>query len=108
MCPRFACAIIPNRSTSAPTSEADILARVIDPDESTLPADLARSILTFEFQPEDRDRMSVLAKKARHGTLTAEEQTEIDCYERVGNFLSLLKSKARRSLKPLTDRPGNA
>ncbi len=95
-------------STSAPASEAEILARIIDPNESSLPADLARSILTFEFPPEDRDRMSVLAEKARQGTLTTEEQTEIDCYERVGNFLSLLKSKARRSLKQLTDRPGDA
>jgi hypothetical protein len=31
--------------------------------------------------------------------LTAEEQAEIDCYERVGHFLSLLRSKARISLR---------
>jgi hypothetical protein len=43
--------------------------------------------------------MNQLAQKARDGTLTAEEQVEIDCYERVGHFLSLLRSKARLSLQ---------
>ena len=43
--------------------------------------------------------MEQLAEKAREGTLTSEEQAEIDCYERVGHFLSLLRSKARISLK---------
>jgi len=42
--------------------------------------------------------MDVLAEKARQGTLTPDEQIEIDRYERIGNFLSLLKSPARRSL----------
>ena len=89
-------------STIAPSSEADILARIVDPDEANLPAELARSILRYEFRPADRDRMDVLAQRARQGTLTPDEQIEIDRYERVGNFLSLLKSQARRSLKDLT------
>jgi uncharacterized protein YnzC (UPF0291/DUF896 family) len=83
----------------ATTNEADILSRVIAPEEPTLPPDTARIILTFDFGKEDRDRMNLLAEKAREGTLTAEEQAEIDCYERVGYFLSLLRSKARISLK---------
>ena len=33
------------------------------------------------------------------GTLLADEQVEIDNYERVGHMLSLMKSKARRSLR---------
>ena len=53
----------------------------------------------FDFGKEDRDHMNLLAEKARKGTLTAEEQADIDCYERVGHFLSLLRSKARISLK---------
>jgi hypothetical protein len=54
---------------------------------------------TIEFGKEDRDRMNLLAEKARADVLTAEEQVELDCYERVGHFLSLLWSKARVSLK---------
>jgi hypothetical protein len=90
-------------STIAPSSEADILARIVDPKEARLPPELARSILGYEFRQTDLHRMDVLAEKARQGTLTPDEQIEIDRYERVGNFLSLLKSQARRSLKDLTD-----
>ncbi len=80
-------------------TEAEILSRVIAPGEPTFPPDTAKIILTFDFRKEDRERMDQLAEKAREGTLTAEEQAEIDCYERVGHFLSLLRSKARLSLQ---------
>ncbi len=81
------------------TNEAAILSRVIAPGEPNLPSETAKIILTFDFGKEDRERMNQLAEKARDGTLIAEEQAEIDCYERVGHFLSLLRSKARTSLK---------
>ena len=81
------------------TNEAEILSRVIAPGEPTLPPDMAQILMTFDFGKDDRERMDQLATKAREGTLTLEEQVEIDCYERVGHFLSLLRSKARLSLK---------
>ena len=80
-------------------NEAEILSRVIAPEEPTLPPDTAKIILTFDFRKEDRERMNLLAEKAHAGALTPEEQAELDCYERVGHFLSLLRSKARISLK---------
>ena len=80
-------------------NEAEILARVIAPEAPTLPADTAKILLTFDFGKEDKERMNQLAEKAREGALTAAEQAEIDCYERVGHFLSLLRAKARTSLK---------
>jgi hypothetical protein len=86
-------------NTDTTINEAEILSRVIAPEEPTLPADTAKIILTFDFRKEDRERMNDLAERAREGTLTAEEQAEIDCYERVGHFLSLLQSKARVSLR---------
>ena len=43
--------------------------------------------------------MHELAEKARAGALTLEEHIEMDNYERVGHVLSLMKSKARKSLK---------
>ena len=85
-------------NTETILNEAEILSRVIAPEEPTLPPETARIILTFDFKKEDRERMDMLAEKARAGALTAEEQSEIDCYERVGHFLSLLRSKARISL----------
>jgi hypothetical protein len=86
-------------SSVTTTNEAEILSRVIAPGKPTLPPDTAKIILTFDFGEEDRERMNRLAEKARQGALTVEEQAEIDCYERVGHFLSLLRSKARISLK---------
>jgi len=83
----------------ATTNEAEILSRVIAPEEPTFPPETTRIILSPYFTKEDRERMDLLAEKARAGVLTEEEQSEIDCYERVGHFLSLLRSKARMSLK---------
>ncbi|MDG3002357.1 hypothetical protein [Paludisphaera mucosa] len=83
----------------AGTSEAAILGRVLQPEQATLDAGAARAILAFGFSPADKDRMVELLARAKMGTLTADESTEIDNYERVGHMLSLLKSKARLSLK---------
>ena len=80
-------------------TESDILARVIAPSEPTFDANVARAILALSFNAEDRSRMSELAQKANEGELSADEQHEIDVYERVGHFVSLIKSKARQSLK---------
>jgi hypothetical protein len=43
--------------------------------------------------------MHHLAAKAQSGTLTAKEAIELDTYERLGCFLDILHSKARRALK---------
>jgi hypothetical protein len=83
----------------AGTSEVAIFGRVLEPEEATLDVAAAKAILNLDFQQADKDRMRVLLAKAKQGTLTADEQVEIDNYERVGHMLSLMKSKARRSLK---------
>ena len=43
--------------------------------------------------------MHELLEKAKAGTLTRAERIQAENYERVGHFLSILKSKARISLK---------
>ena len=90
------------------TSEIDILSRAIGAEESALSASAARSLLAIHFTQADRDRMSYLSEKAREGTLTAEEQVEIDNYERVGHVLNIMQSKARRSLKARRATNGSA
>ena len=80
-------------------SEADILSRLIAPDQPSLSADAARSILSLAFADRDRDRMNVLAEKSRAGSLGPDEQSELESYERVGCLIGILKSKARVSLK---------
>ena len=81
------------------SNEVAILRRLLKPNESHLPAVAARAILAINFEPTDRLRMRALSAKARAGTLAADEQIEIESYERVGHLLDLLHSKARRSLK---------
>ena len=78
--------------------EAEILTRVISPDDPSLKRKVAEAILTMGFKPADQQRMNDLAEKARGGILSPAERAEADSYERVGHFVSLLKSKARRSL----------
>ena len=83
----------------AGTSEVAIFGRVLEPEEATLDVAAAKAILNLDFKQADKDRMHELLAKAKRGTLTAEEQVEIDNYDRVGHMLSLMKSKARLSLK---------
>jgi hypothetical protein len=81
------------------TSEAAILGRVLKPEKPTLSREMAQEILDLDFDQADTDRMRQLSAKAREGTLTPDEQSEIDNYERVGHLLNILQSKARRSLQ---------
>lgn len=81
------------------TSEAAILDRILEPDKPTFSPEAAHDILALDFNQVDKDRMRQLSAKAREGTLTADEQAEMNNYERVGHLLNILQSKARRSLK---------
>jgi hypothetical protein len=85
--------------TTAGTSEVAIFGRILEPEQATLSAAAARAILALDFSKADKERMRRLSAKAREGTLTPAEQAAINNYERVGHRLSLMKSKARRSLK---------
>ena len=80
------------------TSEVAIFARMLDSERSALTVAAAENILEFGFAKDDRERMRFLSAKAKQGTLTDEEQEEINNYEKVGHMVSLMKSKARRLL----------
>lgn len=87
------------RAARTNNSEAEIMSRILKPDRATLSPAAARSILKLDFTAEDKDRMHQLAAKAREGTLTPAEKSEIENYEVVGTLISIMQSKARRSLK---------
>jgi hypothetical protein len=91
--------IAPVSTNHTAASDAAILARVIEPDRPNLAPQAARALLALDFNPADKARMRQLSAKAREGTLTPDEEAEIDNYERVGHLLNILQSKARRSLK---------
>ena len=91
-------------TTNSTTCDVAILSRLIRPEREDLPPAAAEAILRIDFEPSDRERMRELAQKARAGTLTPAEQSEINDYERVGHLLDLMHSKARRSLKKYNGR----
>ncbi len=90
--------------TELPYHEAAILSRIAGPDEPAFSAAAAKGILTLSFSPADKDRMHTLAAKARAGTLTSDDQAEVEAYSRIGSILGILKSKARRALKRCTSK----
>jgi len=60
---------------------------------------IARYLLSLDFEPEDVDRMNLLAERAREGELSAEEEAELDSYLHVGNLLTIMQSKSRVYLR---------
>lgn len=90
-------------ATHAGTSDVAIFGRILETDQAMLSPEAARSILDLGFSETDKARMGLLSAKAREGTLGADEQAELNNYERVGHILSLMKLKARRSLDRTTE-----
>lgn len=80
-------------------TEAEIFSRVIDPTNPTLSADGAKAILELGYREADHARMRELSQKSNDGTLTELERRELEGYVFVGDVLSMLKSKARASLR---------
>jgi hypothetical protein len=81
------------------STEASIWEHVIHPKGELRHREVARSILQLSFSPEERIRMHELAVRNQDGSLTVEEESELDHYNRVGTLLSIMKSKARKLLK---------
>jgi hypothetical protein len=81
------------------TSEIAIFARLIKADKGDVSRELARYILTLGFDEEDQARMRELAERNQEGSLSSEEQEELQNYVKAGHLVALLHSKARKSLK---------
>jgi hypothetical protein len=80
-------------------TEADVFSRIFEPEKPNLSPEAARSILQLDFKSDDRDRMNALSAKARLGTLTRQENEDLDTFIQVGPLLAIMQSKARRSPK---------
>jgi hypothetical protein len=86
-------------SVAFDSSESAILARVLAADHTSMSAEMARYFLRAEFPARDRKRMNALAENASRGSLSAEEQAELENYCHVGELLGLMQSQARRVLQ---------
>lgn len=87
------------RKNSLAGNDAAIFGRLIEAEDPEWIPEVARFFLDLHFRPADRERMHDLSQKAQQGRLTQDERFEVESYERVGHFLSILKSRARKSLR---------
>ena len=58
----------------------------------------AEAILRWHFAESDQAKVAELSAKARRGELTSEEAAELDWYLLLGDFLSIVQSRARIGL----------
>ena len=79
-------------------SEAAIFARILGNEGGGLSDDLARYILELGFSAGDEARMHDLAVRNQEDALSPAEREEMFAFGRAGDLLSILKSKARRTL----------
>jgi hypothetical protein len=84
------------------TTETAIWERILRPAGNEMSRRTAEEILQLTISEDDRANLRALLAKAKSGTITPSEESELDEYERCGNMLSILKSKARRVLKSKT------
>jgi hypothetical protein len=79
--------------------EAAIWSRVMEHEKHSLSPEAARALLELRFRKADKARMNYLARKNQKGLLSGKEREELEGYVKVGDVLSLLHLKARKSLK---------
>ncbi len=81
-----------------------VLERVLRPAEGDVPAEFARKLLSLGFEDQDRQRYRELSDKAQDGSLTPDEQIELDDLLTANDVLAILHAKAAISL----NRPSSA
>ena len=84
--------------TSLPMTEADILNEIVEPGRSRFSRQVAEEFLSLCFNESARERIRELLRKNNAGLISETEQTTLQNYLRVGEFLDLLQAKARVSL----------
>lgn len=79
-------------------NEVTILARILTKENGKLPAGLARYLLDLQVSERDKTRMHELAVRNQNDDLSAAEKEEMFAFGKATTLLSILKSRARRTL----------
>lgn len=66
--------------------------------ESLLPSPTPEQVIAFRASAAVQERAGQLLEANRSGTLSAEEEAELNEFERVNHFVSMLKIYARQRL----------
>jgi hypothetical protein len=79
-------------------NEVTILARFLSNGKGPLPRNLARYILNLTIGQQDKARLHELAVRNQDDALTPAEKKEMHDLGKAATLISVLKSKARRTL----------
>ena len=71
---------------------------LLEPLSRCLDAESARRVTELRIDPAVQARIDALAERANNGELSEEEQAEYEAFINAGDFISILKLKARRHL----------
>lgn len=82
-------------------TQTAILDRALGTSSSKMTLDAARYFMGIHLDPVDAERANELAAKARSGSLTNDEELEIDEYRRTGRTIEMLRIRASAVLNPL-------
>ncbi len=92
-------------STTIPRIDIRILEAVVAPDKPTMSVSVARAVASLAFTAEQTAEIHKLLDKLNAGTISTRDRAKLEGYTRVGNFLNLLRAKARVSLSHKPARP---
>jgi hypothetical protein len=79
-------------------TEVDVWLRILYPGGKMTPQS-ARAVLNIKLSTQDKRRLRMLLQKGNAGTLSPEEEKELDGFERAGDMLAILQARARGVLK---------
>jgi hypothetical protein len=82
--------------------DQSILHRMLGMDQRDLSPEVARYFLDLSLTDFDQKRVAALSDKANEGELTPAERDELSMYVVLGDFLAIMQSRARLSLKKHT------
>jgi hypothetical protein len=72
-----------------------VLKRFVRPEEPDLSPEMAKHIVNFKLSDEEQAHLVELAQKSNDGELSADQRTEYESLVLLGEFLTLMKCKAR-------------
>ncbi len=75
--------------------ESTALGRLLRPMSQRMSRELARELVSLEVEEDTQQRYEYLASGRREGTLTADEEAELQDLVQVNSVLSMLKAEAR-------------
>jgi hypothetical protein len=80
-------------------TEAEILERIVAPQNGNMSPEAARVVLGFKFDRNTTKQIRQLLQKNNRGTISASERLMLERFLRVGKFIDILHAKARLSLQ---------